>query len=403
MLVPMTSPSRTALVVAFLVAGMASDARAQQGVEATSDRPAAEVPTVAVMAFQGSVRRALASVPAPDGIQVIAGENLVRRRDEVLRVTGPSDQVPALREQARALHLAFEFDAACSALAWARQALILRHSDLIEDDSYAWVEVDLARVMMDQGEPAPAREALFRAALACPDIQPEPDDYPPNLLQAWSEVVPASRVWDDINFDVDRLAGAGRDVDVDFVLTGRTRGGTDTGSRIVDIVLIRARDDAVVGQGVATVGVPATWPTALEPEVTRLLATIRPPPTPADRPDAPVTAYLVLSSPSGASVSIDGEPANQTTPAFLGVDPGAHRLSVTLAGHRTFEIEAVAWEGQTRPIEVELQRGSDRRWYRSWWFWSVVGVVVTGAVAGFVTWGVIANRDDPDVTVVVSP
>jgi hypothetical protein len=33
----------------------------------------------------------------------------------------------------------------------------------------------------------------------------------------------------------------------------------------------------------------------------------------------------------------------------------------------------------------------------------VVGVVVTGAVAGFVTWGVIANQDDPDVTVVVSP
>ena len=336
---------------------------------------------------------------------MIAGENLVRRRDEVLRVTGPSDQVPALREQARALHLAFEFDAARAALEWTRQVLIQRHSDLIEDGVLAWVELDLARVLLDLGQPDAAREALVRAARACPDIRPVPDDYPPQLLQAWSEVVEASRSPDvgATQLEINRLAEAGRDLQIDYVLAGTIREGGEPGSISIDLVLVRARDGEVVGRGTAVLGDPATWPAALEPEVTRLLATIRPPPTPADRPDAPVTAYLVLSSPSGASVSIDGEPANQTTPAFLGVDPGAHRLSLSLEGHRTFEIEAVAWDGQTRPIEVELQRGSDRRWYRSWWFWSVVGVVVTGAVAGFVTWGVIANRDDPDVTVVVSP
>lgn len=121
MLVPMTPPQNIALLVLLLVCSTVEDAGAEAG-----DRPSsgggevgAALRIVALMGLQassgtldriGEVQRALETVTMPPGVQVLSGERLIRRRDDVIEAEGAADQVPMLREQARAHFLAFEFD-----------------------------------------------------------------------------------------------------------------------------------------------------------------------------------------------------------------------------------------------------------------------------------------------------
>ncbi len=57
-----------------------------------------------------------------------------------------------------------------------------------------------------------------------------------------------------------------------------------------------------------------------------------------------------------------------------------------------------------QPIPIDEQRDEDiygTPWYKTWWFWTITGVVVAGAAAGVTTWYL--TRQDGSWTLVVQP
>jgi TonB family protein len=74
------------------------------------------------------------------------------------------------------------------------------------------------------------------------------------------------------------------------------------------------------------------------------------------RPAAPPSgAADVLSTPSGASVSVDGRPVGRTPLSRLKLKPGTRRIEVALDDHETWigSVDVVA--GETGHVEVRLQ------------------------------------------------
>jgi len=207
--------------------------------------------------------------------------------------------------------------------------------------------------------------------------------------------------------DLGRIAQGARALALEWALSLGLRPSETPNFLTVELILLAAESgDVVLRTMVELPESPDDWGAALADEVSRVAvameASNEPDADPADPDAPPPTRLLVLSTPPGAQVDLDGESANGTTPWILEVGPGPHRLGLSLTGYRSEEIEVSAWPGQTRPIEVRLERGSRRLWYRTWWFWTIVGVVVAGGVAGFVSWGVISSRDQPDVSVQVN-
>ena len=353
-----------------------------------------------------AVRTALHEGFSDAGSPLLGSNELLRRRDAALPPDAAPENAGDLRDRARAHFLAFEFDEARGALERARQSLLDRYGDLLWDPDLARIELDLARVLLDLGHLEAAAAALRRAALVAPRMQPEPGNYPPRLLQAWNEVMspsepPAEPV---ARTERERLLQAARALEIDWVLSMSIEGGSPPASLSLELLLLTAEDGTVAAE--ATVELPESrdgWQTALEAAIAPIVAAMVATATevPEEVNEEPTTRLYVLSTPSGASLDLNGEPTNATTPWVLDVSPGPQRLGVSLAGYRSEELVVAAWPGQTRPVEVYLERGGQRQWYRTWWFWTLVGVVVTGGVAGFVSWGVLSGQDQPDVNVVL--
>jgi len=106
-----------------------------------------------------------------------------------------------------------------------------------------------------------------------------------------------------------------------------------------------------------------------------------------------------MSTPTGAAVEVDGRATDAVTPETVDVEPGLHRLRLTLDGHLPEELTITAWRHQTRPVEVSLRPGGDTPLVRAWWLWTIVGVAAAGAITGLVIWAVQAGADLPDLTV----
>jgi hypothetical protein len=62
----------------------------------------------------------------------------------------------------------------------------------------------------------------------------------------------------------------------------------------------------------------------------------------------------VVTTPAGASVTVDGQPEEGVTPLTLKLTPGAHKLSLALAGHQTKDIEVNVATGDKTDQKVEL-------------------------------------------------
>jgi TonB family protein len=73
------------------------------------------------------------------------------------------------------------------------------------------------------------------------------------------------------------------------------------------------------------------------------------------RPAAPTSgAADILSTPAGASVSLDGQPAGVTPLAGLKLKPGKHRVELALEGHETWAGTVDVAAGDTGRVEVRL-------------------------------------------------
>ena len=86
----------------------------------------------------------------------------------------------------------------------------------------------------------------------------------------------------------------------------------------------------------------------------------------------------------GAIVSVDGK-AIGPAPVEVELDAGGHRLEVVADNYQTKREELVVAAGQTRQIEVSLDRVArpKKAWYKNWYVWGGAAAVLGGvAVCG---------------------
>ena len=132
---------------------------------------------------------------------------------------------------------------------------------------------------------------------------------------------------------------------------------------------------------------------------------------------ASVTAGLPLASVhacsvAGAAVRLNDEVAGQT-PFRIRLKPGRYKLSMSKDGFVTVEDEfVVGKKAQSVKFEMEKQRvvvvkpkepgpttqpkptvEESTPYYKTWWFWTAIGV----GVAGVVTTAVLLSQDDEPV------
>ncbi len=112
-----------------------------------------------------------------------------------------------------------------------------------------------------------------------------------------------------------------------------------------------------------------------------------------------------------ATVSIQGQPlgsrifVNGESLGHLPLDDplrlceGEHEIELRHPGYQSHLERLELTTGEVRDVEIQLTEVR-RRWYRSWWFWTIVGVVAAGTVTG-VTLGLTAEPEGADFGVVV--
>jgi len=102
----------------------------------------------------------------------------------------------------------------------------------------------------------------------------------------------------------------------------------------------------------------------------------------------------VTADAEGAQLVVDGEEPQQL-PTELELSEGAHTIEVTAPDHEARNLEIEIAIGETHNLEVHLEPSEvepgiepvRRPWYATWWFWTAVGVVVTGGVVAGVVVG----------------
>jgi hypothetical protein len=103
---------------------------------------------------------------------------------------------------------------------------------------------------------------------------------------------------------------------------------------------------------------------------------------------SPTGILVVRSTPAATSVLVDGKGLGGT-PLETSLLPGSHALLLSREGYRDLTTRAVVERGMRRELDFKLEKTPGV--LTRWWFWTVVGVVVAGAVAGTVTAFMCAN------------
>lgn len=126
----------------------------------------------------------------------------------------------------------------------------------------------------------------------------------------------------------------------------------------------------------------------------------------AFEPRSAGATILVRSTPSGASVLLDGKPAGSTPLAIRGVAPGPHRVQVMLPGmgDQTEPVLAVDGEasivgvtfgssplGREIPLAPVDEAKAETPLVKKWWFWTLIAVGAAGVATG-VGLGVVYSR-----------
>lgn len=104
-------------------------------------------------------------------------------------------------------------------------------------------------------------------------------------------------------------------------------------------------------------------------------------------------------TPAEASVEVDDVPVELSQGRTLRVGGGTHTVRVGFAGHEEEIRQIEAPLGVVTEVNIDLEPATERvvtpagrPWYRTWWFWTIVGVAAaTGVGVGL---GVGLNQDE---------
>ncbi|MCC6811777.1 MAG: PEGA domain-containing protein [Deltaproteobacteria bacterium] len=95
----------------------------------------------------------------------------------------------------------------------------------------------------------------------------------------------------------------------------------------------------------------------------------------------------IAGVPNGAVISLDEKNAG-VGPSEIGqVKQGVHTLRVDASGYEPFKRAFLMRSGGSVSLDVSLSEKKGTPFYATWWFWTVTGVVVAGAVTTGVVLG----------------
>lgn len=115
-------------------------------------------------------------------------------------------------------------------------------------------------------------------------------------------------------------------------------------------------------------------------------------------PKATSGKLFVRATPPDARISIDGVERGNP-PLEVPIAVGAHTLDLSANHHDAKHLPIVIEAGKTKDMTVELQRSAPIT--TKWWFWTGVGVVVTGIV--LTTWYLVAQPESDPSNGTIAP
>ncbi|MFO8072862.1 MAG: tetratricopeptide repeat protein [Polyangia bacterium] len=231
-------------------------------------------------------------------------------------------------EEARQAYLEMDLRSALDAARRLREDFLESHGDLLGDPALAEIELFIAQVLLDFGRRDEAVAAAERVLAVFPQRRLDPARHSPAMQALWSSTVERLEGRDPAPPDCEELARLGVSVGADWVAVGVWTISGGGGERLV-VHLVPAGEPQHASRHVVEPGARPAWTLAIRGAVMQRF------PLPAEPPPAE-------PPPSGEDGRAGGE--------------------------------------------------EKRAWYRSWWFWTTVGVVVAGGTAGALA-GYYANKD----------
>jgi hypothetical protein len=250
------------------------------------------------------------------------------------------------------------------------------------------------------------KDDLFRV------VQSKLREYPDLILvkPPEAELTDEMMELECIDIDVDCITKLGKKYGASRVFYAEVLPAGDAFSLKVRIV--DTNRGVALRQGEAPVAAQAELAGALEREI---IAVFGPPP-----PPKPVLGKLAVTAEVGAKIFVDGAYAG-IGEVRLDKPPGSYAIRVARDGfeEELFQLEVKAGETAERAVtlkalppvvEAELPREvppdkpaeAKKKFYKTWWFWTVVGVVAVGATAGAVAAANSGGDDVPTGKVVLS-
>jgi hypothetical protein len=96
-------------------------------------------------------------------------------------------------------------------------------------------------------------------------------------------------------------------------------------------------------------------------------------------PERTTGQLAIVARPGGTTVRVDGRPRG-ASPLTLDLEPGSHEVVLDAPAHQRRTLAIAIARGESRRIDVTLDRRATPL-LESPWFWTGVGAVVVGAVA----------------------
>lgn len=219
--------------------------------------------------------------------------------------------------QARELYLGLKLDAALEAASGARGVHLAHRGDLLGDPGLTEAELMMVRILLDLGRPAEAGELAAGVLAREPDLRLDPVDNPPAMQALWIAALDGLAGAAPGEHDAGALATAAREAGADYAVAG-VRKRTARGEDWLVVQIAPASPAGEPSRQPVRLGPRGSWARDVQGALEMRFG-----------PARPETAAAPAPLPA--------------------VPPG---------------------DGKEKKV-----------WYRTWWFWTTVGIVVVGGVA----------------------
>jgi hypothetical protein len=289
----------------------------------------------------GTIEGPAVDVLLTTGLQNL-GVTVVNRREKSSQCDARFVDLEKAKRQYLDMDLAGAFEMA----SMVREEQLARHADLLGCRELTEVELFMVQVLLDMKRADEARKLSVQILNRNPKLRLDPARFTPVAQAFWAEMIRSQKGLKPAEPDYERLSEIGRSTGVEWVVMGNCAGSTEDGEQVV-VLIVPTEKDKQVTRHLMVFDAPSEWSATVR-EVLE------------EQFPKPVPDKVTLVS------NMSPMPAQQSMATEMG----------------------------------DVKSGNP--WYKTWWFWTAVGVVVVGGTAGAVG-GYYGSQDDNATEVGMDP